>query len=71
MYFNYFSTHSACGKNEGQLPLKMISYGTEFSIFFRSSLRDHFQGMHCNYEVIPELLATSTQGSSTQGKSNF
>ena len=43
----------------------MISYGTEFSIFFRSSLKDHFQGMQCEYRVIPELLATSTNPPST------
>ena len=43
----------------------MISYGTEFSIFFRSSLKEHYQGLHCEYRVIPELLATSTAAPST------
>jgi len=50
----------ACGKNEGQLPLKMVSYGTEFAIFFRSSLQEDFKGLHCEYEIITELLDTST-----------
>ena len=38
----------------------MVSYKTEFAIFFRSSLKDHYRGMHCEYRVIPEPLATST-----------
>ena len=43
----------------------MVSYETEFSIFFRSSLRDHFHGLHCEYEIIPELLSSSTNAPST------
>ena len=38
----------------------MVSYGTEFAIFFRSSMQDHFKGLHCEYEIITELLDTST-----------
>lgn len=59
----------ACGNNQGKLPLKMVSYATEFSIFFRSSLKDHFQGLHCEYRVIPELLATSTAAPTTSSTS--
>ena len=43
----------------------MISTTTEFSIFFRSSLKDQFKGFRCEYRVIPELLATSTAPPST------
>ena len=43
----------------------MVSYGTEFAIFFRSSMQDHFKGLHCSYEILPELLATSTDAPET------
>ena len=43
----------------------MVSYGTEFAIFFRSSMKDNFKGLHCKYEIIHELLATSTEAPET------
>jgi len=49
----------ACGNNDGKLPLSISSFKNEFAIFFRSSLKDNFKGLHCRYKVIPEPLATT------------
>ena len=49
-------TYRACGKNEGQPPLSISSFKNEFAVFFRSSLKDNFKGLHCRYKVIPEPL---------------
>ena len=56
---------SACGKNEGQLPLSISSFKNEFAVFFRSSLKDNYKGLNCRYKVIPELLATTLEPQSS------
>ena len=52
----FFSYIRACGNNDGKLPLSISSFKNEFAIFFRSSLKDNFKGLHCRYKVIPEPL---------------
>ena len=60
-----FFGFSACGKNEGQLPLSISSFKNEFAVFFRSSLKDNYKGLNCRYKVIPELLATTLEPQSS------
>ena len=55
-FYDIFSYIRACGNNDGKLPLSISSFKNEFAIFFRSSLKDNFKGLHCRYKVIPEPL---------------
>ena len=56
---NHHFIFRACGSNVGKLPLDISSFKNEFAIFFRSSLKENYKGLHCRYKVVPDFLVTT------------